>query len=357
MKWRSSVWCYQHAVDCAQDWGIDPEYKYSLEQSQQQSTRIAAVPVMFNEPRDFSYLPGNELIDLSSFDLVLLSDIEYRPRDWVQAWLEKNQVRRWLMLEGSINLGLTPAANIAYRPWWIYNRDIKFNRIQDLNPGEKIFGFDALLGSRRPNRDFLMLWCQTHGLLDHNIVTYRDMFPGTVIDRRNGEVAKMFAEPLQWPYVSDNLKPEWEVSRAIDNRVSQTVPWEIYRRTSFSVACESVCSGDIFFMAEKISKPMMAERPFVVLGIWGFLAQLRKLGYRTFHDYIDESYDTITDDLERWTAACEQINWLNSRPPQEIYDQCRSAAKHNRQHILECGSRARLAIEDLLRSQAADVID
>jgi hypothetical protein len=342
----NKIWAYRHAVDCAQDWLIDPTDCVDIGLA-----NVAAVPVMFNEPQDFSYLPGNESIDLSGFDLVLISDIEYRPQHWIDEWIEKNNIKRWAMLRGGIDLGVSPASNSVYRPWWIYNRDLRYNQYQDVNHNHKPYCFDVLLGSRRPNRDFVMLSMQQHELLDKNIVTYRDVFPGSALDRRTDDVFTMFDNAdLQWPYVSANLDPAWEVSDHINNAVSQTVPWKIYQHTKFTIACESVCTGSVFFMAEKISKPMFARRPFVVFGIKGFLKTLRSLGYHTFHPVIDESYDDIENDLERWQAAFEQVIKLHDANHREVYDKLECVLDHNHQWLQDCGTRARQDIMDLKQS-------
>jgi hypothetical protein len=209
--------------------------------------------------------------------------------------------------------------------------------------------FDVLLGSRRPNRDFVMLALQQSQRLNQNIVTFRDVFPGSQVNRASQQVQDYFAgTELAWPYIGPTLRPEWEVTEHINNTVSQTVPWSIYSNTWFSVAAESVCQGSIFFMAEKISKPMFARRPFVVFGIRGFLQQLRALGYQTFDPVIDESYDLIDNDLERWQAAFDQMVRLMDSDPADVCSRLQGVVEHNRQRLLATESIARHDIEQLL---------
>lgn len=350
MKLNIKIWSWTHAVNCADDWFIDRCDCADISTVMSQPYKIAAVPVMFNEPHDFAYLPAADAVDLSQFDLVLLSDIEYRPRELVQAWIEKHQIQRWLWLQGAIDMS-QPFDHVqcAYRPWWIYHRDLKFNQYQSLTKVDRPYMFDVLLGSRRPNRDFVMLALQQNQMLDRNIVTYRDVFTGSSANCDSQQVRKYFAgTELLWPYVSANLRPSWEITENITNMVSQTVPWSIYEHTWFSVAAESVCQGSIFFMAEKISKPMFAQRPFVVFGVQGFLKQLRALGYMTFHPVIDESYDLVSNDLERWQAAFDQMVWLMGSEPAGVCHQLKSAIEHNRQRLLDIECIARYTIEQLL---------
>ena len=41
------------------------------------------------------------------------------------------------------------------------------------------------------------------------------------------------------------------------------------------------------------------------------LEKLRELGYKTFHPYIDETYDTIENDQERMVAIVDEVERLN----------------------------------------------
>jgi hypothetical protein len=350
MKLNIKIWSWTHAVNCSDDWFFDRDCCADIGTALAEPYKIAAVPVMFNEPHDFAYRPEADSVNLSQFDLVLLSDIEYRPREWIESWIQKNQIQRWILLQGGIDLDQPFDHNrCAYRPWWIYHRDLKFNQYQPLIEVDRPFVFDILLGSRRPNRDFVMLALQQSKRLDQNIVTFRDVFPGNQINDASQQVKKYFADTkMMWPYVGSSLQPAWEVTEQINNTVSQTVPWNIYRRTWFSVAAESVCQGSIFFMAEKISKPMFAQRPFVVFGIRGFLKQLRSLGYQTFDPVIDESYDNIENDLERWQAAFDQMVKLMDSDPAEICKKLSNIVEHNYQRLLATESIARRDVEQLL---------
>jgi hypothetical protein len=355
-KLNLKIFNWTTAVNCAEDWFVDQSCAGDINTVLTQSFKIAAVPVMFNEPQDFAYTQEAESIDLSQFDLVLLSDIEYRPRSWIDQWTEKNNIKNWRLLQGGVDLQEPlDHSRCVYRPWWIYHRDLKYNQFCKINTVSRPYMFDILLGSRRPNRDFVMHALQQSGLLNHNIVTFRDVFPGSQLNQKTQEVCEYFRnQPLQWPYISNNLNSDWEVSDQITNSVSQIVPWEIYKNTWYSVAAESVAEGSMFFMAEKISKPMFAGRPFIVFGIRGFLSKLQDLGYQTFHPVIDESYDHISNDIERWQAAFDQLTALHKKDPNAVYQQLESVLEHNRRHLSTLEERCQLQITSLLKSAVPD---
>lgn len=68
------------------------------------------------------------------------------------------------------------------------------------------------------------------------------------------------------------------------------------------------------FISEKVFKPIRHGQPFVVFGTPYTLKTLRQLGYRTFDNHIDNSYDEIEDNTERFkrvVSSVKQIKQLN----------------------------------------------
>ncbi len=58
-----------------------------------------------------------------------------------------------------------------------------------------------------------------------------------------------------------------------------------------------------FYITEKIMKPIAAQQAFVIVGHHGYLRRLQQMGFKTFHPYIDESYDSELD-LEIRVKMC-----------------------------------------------------
>jgi hypothetical protein len=181
-----------------------------------------------------------------------------------------------------------------------------------------------------------MLSLQKSGLLEQNIVTYRDLFVGHWIDQTPDRVAQLFGDTkLQYPYVSANLDPAWEVKPQMDNSVSGLVPWEIYNRTWFSVVCETLGKDRVFLSAEKIAKCLQARRLFVVFAIQGFLQHYRDWGFETFGDVIDETYDNEPDDVQRWSRAFEQVQWLCKQNLPALLKKLQPRLEHNHHRLYE----------------------
>ena len=76
--------------------------------------------------------------------------------------------------------------------------------------------------------------------------------------------------------------------------------WNIFKDLSYDyeywLVTETVAGDDHHghvFLTEKTFKPILLKMGFVIAGRMGVLKKLRDLGFKTFSDYWDESYDTM----------------------------------------------------------------
>ncbi len=86
---------------------------------------------------------------------------------------------------------------------------------------------------------------------------------------------------------------------------------EIYENSQLTVVTESHFdqTGGLF-ITEKTFRPLLVGHPFMVLGQKGTLAKLRSWGFSTDFDGIDQSYDLIEDDCERFLQFHRSLrNW------------------------------------------------
>ena len=76
--------------------------------------------------------------------------------------------------------------------------------------------------------------------------------------------------------------------------------------------------------------------PFVLLAYPGTLAELRNIGYKTFSPMIDETYDTIINDDDRFEAVWKEITRLVQQTPEEWIKwqgEIKSIVEYNRDHF------------------------
>jgi hypothetical protein len=76
---------------------------------------------------------------------------------------------------------------------------------------------------------------------------------------------------------------------------------EIYERSQLTVVTESHFNqtGGLF-ITEKTFRPLLVGHPFMILGQRGTLRKLRSWGFITDFNGLDQSYDDIVDDSERF---------------------------------------------------------
>jgi len=109
-----------------------------------------------------------------------------------------------------------------------------------------------------------------------------------------------------------------------------------YKRIYFNVVTESCYYEDCIYMSEKIFKPISNLVPFIIVSNPFFLAKLREIGFKTFHPWIDESYDEETNNDKRFFMILDEIKRLCSMSKEEIhkwYYEMEDILLHNQKHF------------------------
>ena len=88
------------------------------------------------------------------------------------------------------------------------------------------------------------------------------------------------------------------------------------------------------FLSEKIFKPIRHAQPFVVFGTPNTLATLRDLGYQTFDQLLDNSYDSEINNTERCIKTLNTIKQMNQTNLHEFYVSCKDQLLHNQELFL-----------------------
>ena len=137
---------------------------------------------------------------------------------------------------------------------------------------------------------------------------------------------------LGWKDLEENHLPliadvdEWNT-----NHYGTSVDW-LYSRTFFSVVTESVFDDISLFLDEKVWKPIYNYHPFIILGCPNSLKKLREMGFKTFHPYIDESYDEEVNPGKRMGMIVDEVERLSSMRFDELkmwYKELIPILKHN----------------------------
>jgi hypothetical protein len=90
------------------------------------------------------------------------------------------------------------------------------------------------------------------------------------------------------------------------------------------------------FLSEKTFKCLAMMHPFVLFGRPGLLKGLKQIGFKTFSPYINESYDDIEDDIERFNAIFSEIQRLINLSDDEwltIQSNLKETLEYNQKHF------------------------
>ena len=138
---------------------------------------------------------------------------------------------------------------------------------------------------------------------------------------------------FEW-YVDENLKNEGKKLKEISPLSVDGVDFterkwsyekfdvKYYLQSYFSIVAENQYTGykDQLQNSEKIWKPITNFQPFINVGDYNQLKNLQSQGFKTFHPYIDESYDDIMDLNKRFEVIIKEIVRLCSMSKEEIHE-------------------------------------
>lgn len=106
--------------------------------------------------------------------------------------------------------------------------------------------------------------------------------------------------------------------------------YKLFQSCFLHVINETVFYYSKLHLTEKIFKPIVSRRPFVLVAAPGNLAYLRSYGFRTFEPWIDESYDNETNNNRRLHMIAQQIERIARLSKEE-----RSTMHHEMQEVLQ----------------------
>jgi hypothetical protein len=112
---------------------------------------------------------------------------------------------------------------------------------------------------------------------------------------------------------------------------------DFYAETYVHITSETVFDDNVSqFFSEKTWRPIINLQPFIYVGNYKALEVLKSLGFKTFHPYIDESYDLEQDPKKRFLLIAREIKKLANKPLNEIHDWYYSITDiliHNQNHL------------------------
>jgi len=197
-------------------------------------------------------------------------------------------------------------------------------KLKDVSEKKSEKHWDLLLGEANDNKDLLHKKISDHPVLDKTFLTYFGK------DTDKGHWSSAVVRPKK--HTAETIGPLTERFNT-QIRCSDLIDPEIYNKTHYTAMIETTIHNDFAMFSEKEAKPIVAQRPFIIFGAWRQLEAFRSLGFKTFHEVIDESYDLIEDKTTRWQKALDSMLALTEKDPVYVYEQLRDVLSHNKSHF------------------------
>lgn len=132
------------------------------------------------------------------------------------------------------------------------------------------------------------------------------------------------------PYTCDNLDLQ-------EQNDHHTINQNLYKESYFQVVVETHFDADQSggaFITEKTWKAIKFGQPFIVVSAVGTLATLRNAGYKVFDSVLDNTYDTIVNNTDRWLAVRNLLIKMKNIGVKKLAEQCADDVKYNQQMFL-----------------------
>jgi hypothetical protein len=160
--------------------------------------------------------------------------------------------------------------------------------------------YTSLLGDN-PNFKF------SENTIEHATNVLADLFKKTTdIPKESQEYLLKFAKEWQPMYLDDTTGIDLEAEVITD----------FFDNSFFSLVSETGMDHYLR-ISEKTFKPIANLHPFIVIGCHGTLDYLRSLGYQTFPELFDESYDEETNIPKRLLMVADQVEKFCKLLPDE----------------------------------------
>jgi hypothetical protein len=201
---------------------------------------------------------------------------------------------------------------------------------------KKFLSFNRQM-SHRPHRVMIAYFALKHNLLKDGFFSFLGNVDTTEItsilrdfnleNSLSSEIHNLI--PLEID--TQNLQSNRKTSFSTNNNKK-----DLYLDSYIHITSETGFSTTDVFFSEKTFRPIINLQPFLSFGNVNCLKELRDLGFKTFHPYIDESYDLEIDPIKRMQLLEAELQKLASMSIEELHQLYYSMTDiliHNQEHL------------------------
>lgn len=192
------------------------------------------------------------------------------------------------------------------------NRFVSFNRSIDHKEHRVLIAYFAIRYNLLKDGIFSFLNCQNTDMILPAIKYFVDQREDVELIAK--QIESMIPYELDTQHFNQTQRHNFNVgTNNKDYYISSYV--HLVGETSF-------CKGDTIhpFISEKTWRPIMNLQPFLMFGDRFTLKTLHDLGFKTFHPFINETYDTVEDCQQRMELIEIELVKLNNMSKIELHD-------------------------------------
>jgi hypothetical protein len=190
-------------------------------------------------------------------------------------------------------------------------------------------------------------------LLMHRLKHLLSQAIWTNLDNTHGEPIKLLDSKYEFAFYKNNTNITG--SGFIKNTLFNNDWGEIYLYappyidTYFSLVTETVFDYPYSFRTGKIWKPITMGHPFIVASGAGYYRDLHQLGFRSFGNLIDESFDSIDNNQDRVERIAQVVEDLCQQDLASFVKECYNTCKYNQQLLAELSPKIRAEFPNRLK--------
>ena len=236
-----------------------------------------------------------------------------------------------------VNETIEPAGiDSMFYPVWQFATSSVNSNVQINSKMSKPYLADVLLGGATPNRKLMFDALKTEGLLENCLVNFfkrqTDWHAAndSMVNYRSDALEELDIKQINKAF--DNNK--WFAMISMTklpgqvNFLAQRIASKVYENSYITVVTETETGQNLNYLTEKTFKPLIGKRPFLLHCNKGSLAHVKSLGFKTFSNWIDESYDNLSGH-QRIIAIIEELKKFNNLNKDRVLSEMKEVFAHN----------------------------
>lgn len=154
-----------------------------------------------------------------------------------------------------------------------------------------------------------------HSIPNHPVSEVKTLVDGT--DEEIAEFVKIAENMLPYEVDTQTLNDEGRMGFQTNENNKKEIYANSYLHITSETQFDTVSTP---FLSEKTFRPILNLQPFIYLGNYKGLEEIKRLGFKTFSPFIDESYDQEPDPKKRFDLIEREIKKFADMSLQEVHN-------------------------------------